>query len=147
MKHPEFRAVTKDKHILFNLSDCFAKMSELDVDDYDDLLDWIASGNNPDRFTGLCDSEGVPIYENDTVEFTYWWFDGNVAESLLSGKIIYDPDLMSWALEGIKNADWLRHIGDEDGADTTAFAFFRCVEEDFRVTGNAHTAPDTGGEG
>ena len=67
MKHPEFRAVTAGKHILFNLADCFDTMSELDVEDYNDLLDWIASGNNPDRFTGLCDSEGVPIYENDNI--------------------------------------------------------------------------------
>ena len=118
MKHPEFRAVTKDKHILFNLSDCFAKMSELDVDDYDDLLDWIASGNNPDRFTGLCDSEGVPIYEND-----------NIVTDVGTDKGRYSP------LAGIKGLVKME-------PHWPSFAGYSSIYcSGYRVIGNTHTTP------
>ena len=92
------------------------------------------------QFTGLHDSQGVDIYESDVVQFTYWWFDGNEAESLLTGTIIYDSACMSFALQGIKNKEWLRHVGGD--SDTTAFAFFNFDEADFEVIGNIHESPD-----
>ena len=92
------------------------------------------------QFTGLQDSKGVDIYEGDVVQFTYWWFDGNEAESELTGTIIYDSGCMSFAMEGIKNKEWLRHVGGDD--DTTAFAFFNFDEADFTVIGNIYEDKD-----
>ena len=122
MNHPEYRAVIAHKHILFNLADCFDKMSELDTDDYDDLLDWIAAGNNPDRFTGLCDSESVPIYENDIL---------HCGESGISSLTV------EWDNEG---SSWGFAEEDEE--------FIDYHMDGFKITGNTHTAQDTtGGEG
>jgi uncharacterized phage protein (TIGR01671 family) len=103
---------------------------------------------NPDiytlmQFTGLKDSEGVEIYEGDIVCFTYWWFDGSVNETPLIGEVVYQAALLSYALRGVKNRDWIRHIGGNEGeSDTSAFAFWRCPEDDFKVLGNIYENPD-----
>ncbi len=93
------------------------------------------------QFTGLHDSEGAEIYEGDIVEFTYWWFDGSERDSYLSGVIVYEEKHMAYALQGIKNKEWLAHIGSEV-ADTTNFAFFNFEDADFRILGNVHENPD-----
>lgn len=116
-------------------------------------VDFLDNSNEPkkvdgvtiilEQFTGLRDSGGVKIFVGDWVEFTYWWFDGHAeAESTLSGEVIYDEGLMSFALRGVKNKAWLSHVGGPDGvADTAAFAFWRFSGDDFHVRGNVHQHP------
>ena len=142
MKHPEFRAVMKDKHILFDLSDCFAKMSELDTDDYDDLLDWIASGNTPDRLTGLCDRNETPIYEQDIVDIYDFDFD----KSAMQKRDGDDEDTWDWKnpLYKCKGNDivtlerfgfWLKN--EKYGYEGEGLAIpYMC-----QIVGNTHTTP------
>ncbi len=93
--------------------------------------------------TGLRDSDGKLIFVGDIVQFTYWWFDGfGEADSYLTGEIIYDPDSLSYAMRGVKNADWIRHIGGEEGSsDTAAFATWRFEGDDFHIIGNIFENP------
>jgi uncharacterized phage protein (TIGR01671 family) len=92
------------------------------------------------QFTGLKDCNGVDIYEGDIVDFTLWWFDGNVAESHLIGSIVYTPNCMSYSLAGIKNKEWLTHIGGD--SDIQPFSEFNFDEADFEVIGNIHETPE-----
>lgn len=96
------------------------------------------------QWTGLKDESGKKIYEGDVIEFTYWWFDGNYVDSILTGEIIYDKKFMSYSLKGIKNKEWLQHIGGEnnDEPDTSPFAFFNFNDVDFEVKGDVYQNPE-----
>jgi len=97
------------------------------------------------QYTERKDSSGVEIYEKDIVKFTYWWFDGNVAESELTGVVVYLPDFMSYGLRGVKNKEWLRHVGGDMASgtsDTAPFATWFFDEADFRVIGNIYENPE-----
>lgn len=95
------------------------------------------------QFTGLVDRELQKIYEGDIVRFTLWWFDGEERESTLVGELVYLPESMSFGLRGVKNKDWIRHIGGEDGTeDTAAFATWNFDGADFSVIGNVYQNPE-----
>ena len=129
MAADQLTLLTTGQFINVNSSD--ARLSEI----------YTAGKMMPLQYTGLNDASGAEIYEGDIVQFTYWWFDGNEAESLLSGSIVYQHYCMSYALEGIKNAEWLRHTG-ATGSDTESFAFFNFDEADFTVIGNIYENPE-----
>lgn len=97
------------------------------------------------QFTGVRDTECREIYEGDIVTFTYWWFDGaGHADSQLTGDVVYIENQMSFGLHGVKNREWLRHIGGEghDTPDTAPFALWMFDEADFAVVGNIHEHPE-----
>lgn len=95
------------------------------------------------QFTGLHDDNDEEIYEGDIVQFTYWYFDGNHSDSILIGEVIYIPEMLSFALRGVKNKEWIHHIGGKDGdSDTAPFSMWNFDESDFSVIGNIHENPD-----
>ena len=97
-----------------------------------------------EQFAGIMDADTNEVYENDFVEFTYWWFEGHgEAESTLSGVMVYLPECLSFGLKGVKNKAWCDHVGcSDDIGDTAPFAFWRFAEDDFRVLGNIHQNPE-----
>ncbi len=95
------------------------------------------------QYTGLHDTNGKEIYEGDVVQFTYWWFDGNIAESLLTGTIVYSDPCMSFQLKGVKNEEWERHTGYENDQEyLTPFSELTFEDDDFEVIGNIHENPE-----
>lgn len=105
----------------------------------DVFFSWMkAKGYQVQQFTGMTDSDGREIYEGDFVEFTVWWFDGNIAESQLTGQIVWADDLMSFQLKGVKNEEWERYTGCNDDDYLTPFSALTFIDADFRVI----TRPD-----
>jgi len=95
------------------------------------------------QYIGLEDSKGVKIFEGDIVRFIVWRFDGNVAESHLTGTIVYSEDNMSFQLKGVKNSEWERHTGYENDMEYyTPFSELTFDDDDFEVIGNIHDNPE-----
>jgi len=98
------------------------------------------------QFTGLKDKNGKEIYEGDIVLFTYWWFDGDVRDTHLTGVIVYSDKNMSFQLKGVKNEEWKKFTGyTEDDDYLTAFSELNFEEADFEVIGNIYEHPKTNG--
>lgn len=94
------------------------------------------------QFSGLNDREGNEIYEGDIVDFTYWWCDGAARESQLRGEIAYITEHMAFGLRGIRNEEWIRHIGGRTGdMDAQPFNSFDFDDADFAVIGNIYEHP------
>ena len=92
-----------------------------------------------ERCTGYNDSSGNLMYEGHIVEFTCWWFDGNVAETQLLGTIVYSKESMSFQLKGVKNEQWEQHTGYNGDQDyLTPFSELNFDEADFDIVGNIH---------
>jgi len=89
------------------------------------------------KYTGRNDVEGNEVFESDIVQFTYWWFDGNIAESTLTGTIIYSDACMSFQLKGVKNKEWQKHTGHENDY-LTPFSELDFEDADFLVIGNIY---------
>ena len=95
------------------------------------------------QWTGRNDSKDTEMYAGDIIEFTYWWFDGNIAEATLTGTIVYANDLMSFQLKGVKNKEWEKFTGYENDQDyLTPFSELSFDEADFSVIGNLTDNPE-----
>jgi uncharacterized phage protein (TIGR01671 family) len=141
---PKFRAFHKEKKRIYEVArmnfygSCFLvyehEESFGDDEREVELMQW----------TGLVDRNDQEIYTGHIVKFTKWWFDGQERETELIGEIIYEPENMAFALKGIKNKEWLRHIGgDINGTfDTACFNLFNFDQADFEVIGNRYLNPE-----
>jgi len=94
------------------------------------------------QYVGLSDTQCRDMFERDIISFTYWWFDGSVAETQLIGEIVYSGENLSFQLKGVKNKDWERHTGYENNTDyLTPFSELTFAEDDFQIIGNAIDNP------
>ena len=94
------------------------------------------------QYTGENDSNDAEMYGGDIVKFTVWWFDGNEAETTLTGVLVYDDKSLSWALKGVKNGEWGKHTGCSGQDHLTPFSELCFDEADFTVIGNIHDNPE-----
>lgn len=93
--------------------------------------------------TGLKDREECDVYEGDIVRLTYWYFDGNEAETELVGVVCYIPEEASYGLRHITNKEWIEHIGGKEGdEDTQSFGGWTFSPEDMQIIGNIYENPE-----
>jgi uncharacterized phage protein (TIGR01671 family) len=134
-----YYVMADDTRYIFTGKTGFSQAAPGHVLMYRDFVRFEVVPETAGEYTSLKDNNGVKIFEGDIVQFTYWWFDGYENDSILTGEIIYLPRFMSFGLRGVKNADWIRHIGGEEGSsDTVPFAVLAFDEADFEVIGNIH---------
>lgn len=124
------------KYFSFDVSIKDLEQAKLNIHTYGRIQEIIARC----QFTGLHDKNGKEIYDGDIVEFIYWWFDGAERDTVLTGTIMYSPELMSFQLKGVKNEEWEQFTGYENDSEyLTPFSELNFSEAEFEIIGNIHS--------